>query len=71
MLMGIGCENGYPSNPNLGANRPSSFKSLSSRPGSAGSAGANTHAALMSTHAGEEGAFTKYLPFTSGVFSTP
>ncbi|XP_017332868.1 myocyte-specific enhancer factor 2B [Ictalurus punctatus] len=52
MLMGVGCENGYPSNMNLGANRPSSFKPLSSRPGSASPAGANTHSALMGTHAG-------------------
>lgn len=70
MLMGIGCENGYPSNPNLGVNRPSSFKTLSSRPGSAGPAGVNTHSALMGTHAGEERAFTKYLPLTSAVFSS-
>ncbi|KAG7327554.1 hypothetical protein KOW79_009160 [Hemibagrus wyckioides] len=52
MLMGVGCENGYPSNANLGANRSSSFKPLSSRPGSAGPAVANTHSALMGTHAG-------------------
>ncbi|KAF4083210.1 hypothetical protein AMELA_G00137460 [Ameiurus melas] len=52
MLMGVGCENGYPSNMNLGANRPSSFKPLSSRPGSAGPAGANTNSALMGTHTG-------------------
>lgn len=57
MLMGVGCENGYPSNANLGANRCSSFKPLSSRPGSAGPAVANTHSALMGTHAGEERTF--------------
>lgn len=67
MLMGIGCENGYPSNTNLGTNRPSSFKPLSSRPGSAGPAGTNTHSALMGTHAGEERMFIKYQPLTSAI----
>ncbi|XP_017556732.1 myocyte-specific enhancer factor 2B isoform X1 [Pygocentrus nattereri] len=54
LLMGVGCENGYPStsNPSLTPNRPSSFKPLSSRPGSTGPAGPNTHTALMGPHAG-------------------
>ncbi|KAF7702958.1 myocyte-specific enhancer factor 2B [Silurus meridionalis] len=52
VLMGVGCENGYPPNTNLGGNRPSSFKPLSSRPGSAGPAGSNTHSTVMGTHAG-------------------
>lgn len=67
MLMGVGCENGYPSNMNLGANRPSSFKPLSSRPGSASPAGANTHSALMGTHAGEDRTFINFLPLTRAV----
>lgn len=57
MLMGIGSENGYPLNMNLGAHRPSSFKPLSARPGSSGPAGATTHSALMGTHTGEERMF--------------
>lgn len=67
MLMGIGCENGYPLNTNPGANRPPSFKPLSSRPGSASPAGANTHSALMSTHAGEERMFSKHVSLTRAV----
>ncbi|XP_062868850.1 myocyte-specific enhancer factor 2B isoform X2 [Trichomycterus rosablanca] len=52
LLMGVGCENGHPSNPSLGANRAPAFKPLSSRPGSTGPAGPNTHTALMASHTG-------------------
>ncbi|TSK53687.1 Myocyte-specific enhancer factor 2B [Bagarius yarrelli] len=52
MLMGLGSEDCYPSNAHIGANRHSSFKPLTSRPGSSGPAGANTHSALMGAHPG-------------------
>ncbi|KAI4894186.1 hypothetical protein NFI96_017883 [Prochilodus magdalenae] len=54
LLMGVGCENGYPSpsNPSLTPTRPPSFKPLNSRSGSTGPSGPNTHTALMSPHAG-------------------
>uniref|UniRef100_A0A8B9JYW5 Myocyte enhancer factor 2b n=1 Tax=Astyanax mexicanus TaxID=7994 RepID=A0A8B9JYW5_ASTMX len=57
LLMGMGCENGFqsPSNSGLPPNRPPSYKPLASRPGStgpAGTAGPNSHPALMGSHAG-------------------
>ncbi|XP_051551420.1 myocyte-specific enhancer factor 2B-like isoform X1 [Myxocyprinus asiaticus] len=52
-MIGVSSENGYTnSNSNLGAHRTPTFKPLCTRPGSAGSAGSNSHTALVGPHAG-------------------
>ncbi|XP_051980436.1 myocyte-specific enhancer factor 2B isoform X1 [Xyrauchen texanus] len=53
-MMGASSENGYTNslNPNQGAQRTQSYKPLCTRPWSAGSAGSNSHTALVGPHAG-------------------
>ncbi|KAM3619710.1 uncharacterized protein V6R79_012412 [Siganus canaliculatus] len=53
-LVSAGCENGFPNSSGSGmtSHRPTGFKSLSSRPGSASPAAPHAHTAFMSPHSG-------------------